>query len=115
MRTPHSILGLLAVAFTAAVAGEAWAACGSSDRKSHRDSECLSAWWDNNTWPSPSPFGVQNLCPDWGKVVAKIDLKDTGDKTWHLNDGIKGEAGRALTSGRSTVAPTSVISATSQT
>ena len=73
------VLAAIIALFLTGVGSEAWASCGSSDRVSHRNAECLSAWWDNNQWPSPSPFGVQNLCPGWGKVVAKIDLKDTGD------------------------------------
>ena len=29
----------------------------------------------------------QNMCPEYGKVVAKVDLKSAMDRTLHLNDG----------------------------
>lgn len=75
---------MLAFAFIAAVAGEAWAACTGSNRIDHSDAECLHGWWDNNSWPRESTFGAQNLCPDWGTVVAKVDIAGTSDRTWHL-------------------------------
>ncbi len=89
MKTRHSIIGLLAFAFIAAVAGEAWAACTGSNRIDHSDAECLHGWWDNNSWPRESTFGAQNLCPDWGTVVAKVDIAGTSDRTWHLANGDK--------------------------
>ena len=89
MRTRHPILGLLAFALIMVVAGTAYASCTGSNRIDRDDAECLSGWWDNNSWPKKSTFGAQNLCPDWGKVVAKVDIKDAGDRTWHLADGDK--------------------------
>ena len=89
MKTRHSIPGLLALAASMVVAsfGEAVADCGTSDRVRHGDSECLTAWWDNNSWPSKTDLNARNECPDWGKVVVKWDLKNASDRTWHLNNG----------------------------
>ena len=89
MKTRHPILGLLAFALIMVVAGTAYASCTGSNRIDRDDAECLSGWWDNNSWPKKSTFGAQNLCPNWGKVVAKVDIKDAGDRTWHLANGDK--------------------------
>ena len=89
MKTRHRILSLLAFVLIVAVAGEAKASCTGSDRVSRDNAECLSGWWDNNTWPKNSTFGAQNLCSDWGKVVAKVDISGASDRTWHLADGGK--------------------------
>lgn len=87
MKARHPILGLLAFALIVAVAGDAYASCTGSNRVDRDNAECLNGWWDNNSWPKKSTFGAQNQCPDWGKVVAKVDIKNAGDKTWHLGDG----------------------------
>ena len=65
------------------------AACGKSNRMSHRDADCLSAWWDNNNHDSYqyNTFHVQNVCPSLGRVVAKVDLRDTTDRTLYLDNG----------------------------
>ena len=97
MKTPHPILGLLAFAFIVAVAGEAWAACTGSNRIDYSDAECLHGWWDNNSWPKDSTFGARNLCPDWGTVVAKVDIAGTSDRTWHLANGDKRRGRTAFT------------------
>ncbi len=89
MKTRHRLLGLLAFALIVTVAGGAYASCTGSDRVSRDNAECLSGWWDNNSWPKKSTFGAQNLCPDWGKVVAKVDIRNATDRTWHLADGNK--------------------------
>ena len=89
MKARYPSLGLLAFALIVTVAGEAYASCTGSDRVSRDNAECLSGWWDNNTWPQNSTFGAQNLCPDWGKVVAKVDISGASDRTWHLADGSK--------------------------
>ena len=87
MKTRYPILGLLAFILIVAVAGAAYASCTGSNRVARSNAECLSGWWDNNNWPSNSTFGARNLCPDWGKVVAKVDIKNAGDKTWYLSGG----------------------------
>ena len=63
----------------------AQAACESSKRISHRDSNCLTASWTNRHWPNSTEFRVKSECASYGKVVVKIDLKNAADFTWHLN------------------------------
>ncbi len=92
MKAVRLTVTLLAFAFMAGLAGEAHADCDSSDRMNHSSSDCLHGWWDNNTWPTKTTFGVQSFC--WqptagGTVVAKIDIVNRPDLTWHLNNGHK--------------------------
>ena len=75
-----------AIMFLAAAASDAWSACGSSQRMSYRDSHCLEASWDNNRWPRKSWYQVRNVCHNWGKVVAKVDIRSAGDATLHLTN-----------------------------
>ena len=82
-------LALLALALMLTPATTANASCSSGDRVNHRDAECLSASWKNRGVFRKSPYHVQNMCPDYGKVVAKVDLKSAMDRTLHLNDGIR--------------------------
>ena len=64
------------------------AACGVRDRVSHRDSECLQAWWDNKDDKYDlTTYHVRNMCPDFGRVVAKVDLREARDRTPHLDNG----------------------------
>ena len=63
------------------------ASCGSGSRVNHRDAECLSASWKNRGVLKKSPYHVRNMCPEYGKVVAKVDLKSAMDRTLHLDDG----------------------------
>ena len=66
-----------------------YAACGSDDRESRSDSECLSGRYSNSGSVSWNPSGeawATNECPMRGKVVAKIDRRDASDWTWHLTD-----------------------------
>ncbi len=89
MKTPiafRTVIAALSVMFFTAAASEALAACGSSQRMSHRDSRCLEASWDNNYWPHTTTYEVRSVCDRWGKVVAKIDLKSAADHTLHLNN-----------------------------
>ena len=53
----------------------------------HKDAECLSASWKNRGVLKKSPYHVRNMCPEYGKVVAKVDLKSAMDRTLHLDDG----------------------------
>ena len=88
MKMIQSILGLLAFAASMVVAGAANADCWGDNRVTFHHSICLHGWWDNNPWPKKSTFGaqVQNDCPLWGTVVAKVDQASCSDKTWHLNN-----------------------------
>ena len=51
----------------------AYAACNKSDRVSRSNAECLSGWWANKT--TKTTFDAQNMRPDFGKVVARIDIR----------------------------------------
>ena len=79
----------LALVLSGVAVEQAEASCGSSKRVSHRDAACLYAEWDNSgTWPAQrADYEVQNLCPEFGRVVAKVDVKNSGDKTLNLDDG----------------------------
>ncbi len=63
---------------------------GVRDRVSHRDAECLSASWDNYSGTAlDNTYRVRNMCPDLGRVVAKVDVRHDMDRTRHLPDGIE--------------------------
>ena len=89
MKMRRAMIALLAFVLSAGLADAAYASCDSNERTSHDNAECLHGWWDNNTWPTKSTFGAQNLCPDWGTVVAKVDIRSATDRTWHLSNGNK--------------------------
>ena len=65
------------------------AACEGSKRISDDKANCL----DTQQWESKSFFGGKsharawNICPKWGKVVAKVNIKNGTDETWTLSDG----------------------------
>ena len=81
-------IAVLAVALTLLLsAGTAEASCGKGNRVDHRDAECLSASWNNRGLLRKSPYHVRNMCPEYGTVVAKVDLKSAMDRTLHLVDG----------------------------
>ena len=86
-RTGVMAVALLAAAFMLLPATTAEASCSTGNRVDHRDAECLSAWWKNRGLLKKSPYHVRNMCPEYGKVVAKVDLKSAMDRTLHLNDG----------------------------
>ena len=86
-RTTVPAAVLLAAALILLPATTAAGSCSSGDRVDHRDAECLSASWKNRGVLKKSPYHVRNMCPDYGKVVAKVDLKSAMDRTLHLNDG----------------------------
>ena len=87
-RTGVLAVALLAAAFMLLPATTAEASCSTGNRVDHRDAECLSAWWKNRGVLKKSSFHVRNMCPEYGKVVAKVDLKSAMDRTLHLNDGL---------------------------
>ncbi len=68
-------------------AAPANAACDGNKRVDHRNAECLDAWWDNRGVLRKNRYRVQNMCADYGKVVAKVDLKSARDRTLHLTNG----------------------------
>ena len=86
-RTIVPAVALLAVALILLPAITAEASCSTGNRVDHRDAECLSASWKNRGVLKKSPYHVRNMCPEYGKVVAKVDLKSAMDRTLHLDDG----------------------------
>ncbi len=87
-RAAGSVIAVLAAALTLLLAADAaMASCGSGNRVDHRDAECLSASWKNRGLLRKSPYRVRNMCPEYGTVVAKVDLKSAMDRTLHLDDG----------------------------
>ena len=87
IRSGVPAVALLAVAIILLSATTADASCSAGNRVDHRDAECLSAWWKNRGLLKKSPYHVRNMCPEYGKVVAKVDLKSAMDRTLHLDDG----------------------------
>ena len=80
-------IAVIAVAFMLLPAGAAEASCGKGNRVDHRDAECLSASWNNRGVLRKSPYHVRNMCPEYGSVVAKVDLESAMDRTLRLDDG----------------------------
>ena len=87
-RTGVLAVALLAAAFMLLPATTAEASCSTGNRVDHRDAECLSAWWKNRGLLKKSPYHVRNMCTEYGKVVAKVDLRSARDRTIHLTDGL---------------------------
>ena len=79
----------LAIMISAALPEQALARCDRGDRISHRDAECLSAYWYNprglSAISEDSWFEVMNRCAHSGKVVAKVDIAGDMDRTLHLD------------------------------
>ena len=75
----------------AAYADQVHASCNISDRIKHGDADCLSASWNNNhNWLNHGKWKIKSECSNYGRVVAKIDIKDTWDETITLyNDSWK--------------------------
>ncbi len=80
--TAHAISAVFALALAAALAGQAHAACGSGQRMSHQDAECLRT--ATRTVENGKTVEVQNLCPSFGDVVAWIDREIETDLTLYL-------------------------------
>ena len=86
-RAAGPAVAVLAVALVLGSAGAAEASCGKGNRVNHRDAECLSASWNNRGVLRKSPYRVRNMCPEYGSVVAKVDLASAMDRTLRLDDG----------------------------
>ena len=87
-RTGVAAIALLATLLLLLPASAAAGSCSTENRVDHRDAECLSAWWKNRGLLKKSPYHVSNQCPEYGKVVAKVDLVSARDRTIHLTDHI---------------------------
>ena len=61
--------------------------CSRENRVDVRDAECLSASWRNPGAFKKSTYRVQNTCPLYGRVAAKVDLVGAKDRTVNLDDG----------------------------
>ena len=89
----HPISAAAVLCLCLAVSQTSHASCESNKRVSLSSAGCLSGEYENKTrnWglTKSSSFSAQNTCFDWGKVVAKIDIKVESDKTWHLTDGLE--------------------------
>ena len=85
---PMIAAAVLAVPVLLLPSAPADAACDADDRISHRESMCLRASWHNNGVPglTTSGFSVQNMCPEYGTLVAKVDVEGASDRTLHLAD-----------------------------
>ena len=81
------VLVMWALVLSVLAVSQVDASCTGGNRISFRSAECLAADWENTDYFFGSSFAARNLCPDYGTVVAKIDLKSASDKTWHLRDG----------------------------
>ena len=91
------LMSVVSLAVSLVSVGEVDASCGSSQRLKHSSSECLAARYTNsgNWLNASSEYYANNACHQYGKVVAKIDIKHGSDATWHLT-------GAGLRSGGST-------------
>ena len=68
--------------------------CKSKYQISHRDTECMHAWWDNTPPVSTghalgSTYGARNLCVNYGAMKATIDLASGSDEHFHMSNGDK--------------------------
>ena len=81
------LMSVVSLAVSLASVGEVDAACGSGQRMKSSNSECLAARWSNSgNWANArSEYYANNACHQYGKVVAKIDIKNGPDVTWHLS------------------------------
>lgn len=86
--------GALALVASIAVSGTVQASCEDDNRVAASEARSLQATWDNScevkVWGKcmmwSSTFSARNTFPSQGKVVAKIDIKDKADRTWHLTN-----------------------------
>ena len=93
-------------------------ACNSQYKVGYRNTECLSAWWDNTPPASTgyalgSTFGAENKCSDYGDMKAHVDTVGGTDVHFHLDNGVSIEApSRVPTSATSPAASTNPTFAT---
>ena len=68
---------------------ESHAACERSKRIEDANAQCMtSEKWSTGGWFRRQHHAkAKNECPDWGKVVAKVDIQGGTDTTWDLRDG----------------------------
>ena len=64
------------------------ASCERSKRINHSKVDCLTAqqWETRGFFSRRSYAKTRNLCPEWGRVVAKVEIRNGADATWGLTD-----------------------------
>ena len=81
------VWGVFLLMLAATFTGEVHASCGVRDRIKHEDSDCLTAKWDNHyNWLNHGRWKIKSECSNYGKVVAKIDIKHTWDEEITLSN-----------------------------
>ncbi len=91
--TAMALLAALAAAIQPTPAMAQLGYCEKGDRIWHSDADCLKASWRNKKWPKRNRYDAQNLCSEYGTVVAKVDIEHHVDTTWYLTNGSKKGAG----------------------
>ena len=81
----HALSAVFALALAALLAGQAHATCSGSQSISYQSAECLRA--KISTVASGQTVEIQNLCPDYGDVTAKIDKEILADVIVYLKSG----------------------------
>ena len=85
----NTVSTVTAFTLAAVLAGQAHAGCGESQRMSHQSAECLRA--EIKSSGNGKIVEVQNLCPSYGQVVAKIEGESLppfpSSYTLYLNNG----------------------------
>ena len=68
---------------------QAHAACERAKRVIFESADCLVGrrWQTKGFLNTRDHVQVKSLCPEWGKVVVKVDVRHGTDSTWTLSDG----------------------------
>ena len=63
--------------------------CDRGKRIDHSKADCLTAQhWERKGFFSRRSYArTRNLCPEWGRIVAKVEIRNGADATWGLTDG----------------------------
>ena len=87
------LMGVVSLAITLVSVGEVDASCSGSQRMRDANADCLNSRYSNSgNWLNPSSeFYAWNSCHNYGKVVAKVDIKNRPDVTWHLTSNAQRE------------------------
>ena len=98
MKLSLKVVVLLALLTAATAAGPAVAnppgGCARDYRLKPQYVPCMDGGYKNkgNSFWSPRwEAWARNLCSDKGKIVAKVDVKNAEDKTWHITNSNKRE------------------------
>ncbi len=87
----QAVSAVFVLALTAALAGQAHAACSEGQRIDHEDVNCLEAGWTNHNFPIKGDAHARSQCSAYGRVVVKVDRISGSDWTWHLTSSSKRE------------------------